>query len=157
VIELASVEDIAYLARGFAGVAEHLKRIPDNPFVRELRSDSDSSRSIARSFVHDPDRFAFVATHEDERVGCVAAQIGPCSVDWAALSVGNIVCCWVEPHARRQSFGRRLTTAAEAECQRRGVAYVELAYVADNAGAAAAWARLGYEPHRVFALKQLGS
>jgi hypothetical protein len=52
-------------------------------------------------------------------------------------------------------LGRRLTTAAEAECQRRGVAYVELAYVADNTAGATAWNRLGYKPHRVFALKRL--
>jgi len=156
IIELAGVEDIAYLAHGFAGVAAHLKRIADNPFVGELPTGiTESGRSIAESFVRDPSKFAFVASYEDERVGCVTAQIAPASVGWSELSVGHIVCCWVEPHARRQSVGRRLTTAAEAECQRRGVAYVELAYVADNAGATAAWNRLGYKPHRVFAFKRL--
>lgn len=154
-IELAGVDDIAYLARGFAAVADLLKRIADNPFVGELPSGTESSRSIAESFVRDPDKFAFVASHEDESVGCVAAQIAPASVGWSELSVGHIVCCWVEPHARNQSLGRQLTLAAEAECQRRGVAYVELAYVANNTVAATAWDRLGYRPHRVFALKRL--
>ena len=156
-IELAGTDDIAYLAHGFASVAEHLKRIADNPFVAELPSGTESSRSIAESFVRDPDKFAFVASHDDESIGCVAAQIAPASVGWSKLSVGHIVCCWVEPHARSQSLGRRLTTAAESECQRRGVAYVELAYVADNASAAATWTRLGYRPHRVFMLKRLPS
>jgi ribosomal protein S18 acetylase RimI-like enzyme len=155
VIRRADGADVAYLAHGLSGIAEHLKRVSDNPFVGELPAAPDAALSIARTFVDDPARFAFVAARDGADLGCVAAQIAPASVGWSRLQVGRIVGCWVEPQARRQSFGRRLTAAAEAECRRRGVAYVELAYVVDNAGAEAAWQALGYRPHRVFALKRL--
>lgn len=67
-VALAAVEDIAYLARGFAGVAEHLKRFSDSPFVGELATGTAMSRSVAESFVGDPNKFAFVASNEDGKV-----------------------------------------------------------------------------------------
>ena len=154
-IRRADGADVAYLARGLAAIAEHLRRVTDNPFVDELPTAPEAALSIARTFVEDPARFAFVASRDGDDVGCIAAQIAPASVGWSRLEVGRIVACWVEPQARRQSVGRRLTAAAEVECRGRGVAHVELAYVVDNAGAEAAWQALGYRPHRVFALKQL--
>jgi len=103
-----------------------------------------------------PEKIALVAFRGDQRLGCLTAQVAPASVGWSRLSVGQIVCCWVEPCARRQGIARELTDAAEGELRLRSVVYVELAYVVGNADAEGAWRRLGYTPHRVHSLKTLG-
>ena len=88
-------------------------------------------------------------------MGSLAARVAPPSVGWSQVLVGHIVCCWVEPHARRRAIGRRLTEAAEAEFRRRAVAYVELSLIVGNRAAETFWASMGYKPHRVFSLKAL--
>jgi hypothetical protein len=79
----------------------------------------------------------------------------PASVGWSRPSVGQIVCCWVEPYARRQRRARELTAAAEGELRLRSIVDVELAYVVGNAGAEGACRRPGYTPRRVHSLKTL--
>lgn len=154
-VRAATADDVRYIAHGLAELAEHLRCIDDNPFVAELPVGVEASAALAATFVSDAARFALVAEREGIAVGSLAALVGPASVGWSQLSVGHIVCCWVEPWARNRGIARELSLAAEDEFRRRKIEYVELAYLTANADAGAAWARLGYVPHRVFALKRV--
>lgn len=156
-VRAATQVDINYLAAGFAALADLLRRIPDNPFVAELPRGVEASTAIAATFVSDAERFALVAERGGNAVGCLAARVGPAGDGWSQLRVGEIVCCWVEPHARRSQVGRELTSAAEDEFRRRDLDYAELAYLTGNETAHAAWLGLGYTPHRVFSIKRLRS
>ncbi|MGH2839472.1 MAG: GNAT family N-acetyltransferase [Solirubrobacteraceae bacterium] len=120
----------------------------------DLPTGAQAAVPVARPFLTDADSFAFIA-RDAAPVGCLAARVGPASVGWSPQRVGHIVCCWVEPEARRLGAGARLTAAAEAEFRARGVALAELAFVAGNPEAEAVWRELGYEPHRVFSVKSL--
>jgi GNAT superfamily N-acetyltransferase len=154
-IRSAGPRDTEYIAACFAALATHLRATTGHPFASALPTDPAASIALAGSFVDSEDGFALIAESEGEPVGCLAARVGPASVGWWTREVGQIACCWVEPARRRGGVGRALVAEAEAELGRRGVDHVELAYLAGNAEAEAAWSRLGYEPHRVFALKPL--
>jgi GNAT superfamily N-acetyltransferase len=93
---------------------------------------------------------------EGSPVACLLASIGSSSFSASRLGKsGHIAVCWVEPANRRSVVAAKLVSAAEDWFRQKEVGVVELSYMVKNELAAISWQRLGYQPFRVFAYKEL--
>jgi GNAT superfamily N-acetyltransferase len=116
----------------------------------------ESTRELAARYINNSDAIALVAEAGNEPIACILGEIASSSFPPANVGrVGHIAVCWVEPEHRNSGIAARLVNHAENWFREREVSLVELSYMAKNRLAAVAWQRLGYEPFRVFAHKQL--
>jgi len=100
--------------------------------------DDGTSLALARTVLGGAPAVYLLATDADGPVGVIRAAFAE---DWVALS-----CLVVAPHARRRGLGRALTLRALDEAAGRGARRAFLQVEADNTGAAALYAGLGFQP-----------
>lgn len=156
-MKTATTDDIAFLASCFAKLASHLKEAAPALYVQRLPIEVDSKMlAIAAHFVETQDAIAFVEERDGNRIGAILCDTRPSAFPPSGLgNVGHISVCWVEAQHRDSGVASRLVAAAEKWFGEQGVSCVELSYLACNELAAMSWVKLGYEPFRVFAFKQL--
>lgn len=70
--------------------------------------------------------------------------------------VGYISICWVDENHRNNGIASQLVADAEKWFASKQVKLVELSYFAQNVIAETSWKKLGYNPFRVHAYKELG-
>lgn len=147
------------MAEGLVSISAHVGAGDDDPYAAGLPTTvNDGVLAYAARFCepHCEKAAGFLCEAGGASVGGVLVEIGPSSLVAAMPQpVGIISACWVARDHRGSGHSGRLVAQAEAWCRSRGVARIELAYLASNALAATVWDRHGFSPFRVFASKAL--
>ncbi|MGH7826154.1 MAG: GNAT family N-acetyltransferase [Candidatus Binatia bacterium] len=153
----ATEQDLDFLAQCYVNIALHMKAGSQDLYISRLPSSPDDATlaQVAR-YVGRDGAIALIEELNGRAVGCLLGTIAHSSFSAARLdNVGHISACWVEPEFRQSGIATRLVRAAEDWFQEKRVLLVELSYMATNELAAVSWQRLGYQPFRIFAYKQL--
>jgi GNAT superfamily N-acetyltransferase len=153
----ANEQDLDFLADCYVKIACHMKAGEQDLYIARLPETPDETiRSHVARYVGREDALTLIEEFDGKPVACLLASIGSSSFSAARLGKsGHIAVCWVEPEKRRSGVAARLVSAAEDWFRQKEVGVVELSYLVKNELAAVSWQRLGYQPFRVFAYKEL--
>ncbi len=153
----ATESDLDFLADCYVKIARHMKAGEQDFYIARLPETADETiRNHVRRYVGREDAVTLLEEVEGSPVACLLASIGSSSFSASRLGKsGHIAVCWVEPANRRSGIAAKLVSAAEDWFRQKEVGVVELSYMVKNELAAVSWQRLGYQPFRVFAYKDL--
>jgi GNAT superfamily N-acetyltransferase len=153
----ATENDLEFLAECYVKIACHMKAGEQDFYIARLPETADETiRNHVRRYVGREDALTLLEEVEDSPVACLLASIGSSSFSASRVGKsGHIAVCWVEPENRHSGVAAKLVSAAEDWFRQKEVAVVELSYLVKNQLAAVSWQRLGYQPFRVFAYKEL--
>jgi GNAT superfamily N-acetyltransferase len=156
-MRIADQNDLNFLAECFIKISIFMKSDINDIFLSSLPSEIDNSvLKLASDYLDNDNALALIYENNEKPVACLLGMISLSSFPAANIGkVGNISLCWVEPEFRNSGIASQLVRYAETWFQEKGISIVELSYMAKNHLAETSWARLGYEPFRVFAYKQL--
>ncbi|MGR9099985.1 MAG: GNAT family N-acetyltransferase [Gammaproteobacteria bacterium] len=156
-IRKASRDDLAFVCCCIIDISRHLKAGENDLYIAALPDEVDESlRNWAEQYLADDGDLGLIAESDGMPVACLLAEITGSAFPLAGLGkVGHIGVCWVNEDFRKSGIAARLAAFAEQWFRGKGVAVVEVAYLAKNELAEAAWGSLGYRPFRVFAYKPL--
>ncbi len=153
----ATESDLDFLADCYVKIACHMKAGAQDFYIARLPETPDETvRNHVARYVGREDALTLLEEAEGSPVACLLASIGSSSFSAARLGTsGHIAVCWVEPAYRRSGIAAKLVSAVEDWFRQKEVGVVELSYMVKNELAAISWQRLGYQPFRVFAYKEL--
>jgi GNAT superfamily N-acetyltransferase len=153
----ANEQDLDFLADCYVKIACYMKAGEQDLYIARLPGTPDETiRNHVARYVGREDALTLIEEFDGKPVACLLASIGSSSFSAARLGKsGHIAVCWVEPEKRRSGVAARLVSAAEDWFRQKEVGVVELSYLVKNELAAVSWQRLGYQPFRVFAYKEL--
>lgn len=157
IMRQATENDLNFLAECYVKIACHMKAGEQDFYIARLPDAPDETvRNHVARYVGREDALTLVEEIEETPIACLSASIGGASFSASRVGKsGHIAVCWVEPVYRRAGLAGKLVSAAEDWFRQKEVAVVELSYMVKNELAAMSWQRLGYQPFRVFAYKQL--
>lgn len=148
-------EDVPYLSASIAALNRHLADSSDSVLLEGLPRDAgEGELSYARERVSSDQAVALVAWLDEQRVGCLLADVRKPDRGFRERPVGHISVVWVEPGVRRAGVARELVSRAERELFALGMDLVQLNYFVGNREARGTWERLGYEPFSIYATKK---
>ena len=149
--------DLDFLAECYVKIACHMKAGEQDLYITRLPETPDETiRNHVGRYVGREDALTLLEEFDGKPIACLLASIGSSSFSAARLGQsGHVAVCWVEPEYRRSGVAAKLVSAAEDWFRQKGVGVVELSYLVKNEVAAISWQRLGYQPFRVFAYKEL--
>jgi GNAT superfamily N-acetyltransferase len=153
----ATENDLDFLAECYVKIACHMKAGEQDFYIARLPETPDETiRNHVRRYVGRQDALTLLEEVEDLPIACLLASIGSSSFSASRVGKsGHIAVCWVEPENRHSGVAAKLVSVAEDWFRQKEVAVVELSYLVKNQLAAVSWQRLGYQPFRVFAYKEL--
>jgi GNAT superfamily N-acetyltransferase len=153
----ATENDLDFLAECYVKIACHMKAGEQDFYIARLPETPDETiRNHVRRYVGRQDALTLLEEVEDLPIACLLASIGSSSFSASRVGKsGHIAVCWVEPENRHSGVAAKLVSAAEDWFRQKEVGVVELSYMVKNELAAISWQRLGYQPFRVFAYKEL--
>ncbi|MGD8323403.1 MAG: GNAT family N-acetyltransferase [Gammaproteobacteria bacterium] len=151
----ATVDDVEYIASAMIRIPAHISQ--SDPYVDGLpKAVTNSERDYVRAHIADADSIVLVEESSKRTVGCLVGLIAETSFPPSALGkVGHISVVWVEPESRGKGIAGTLIDAAQSWFRNAGLRHMELSYMANNALASQAWARMGFRPFRTFAYKTI--
>jgi GNAT superfamily N-acetyltransferase len=157
VMRQATEKDLDFLAGCYVKVACHMKAGEQDFYIARLPETPDETiRNHVARYVNREDALTVLEEVEGSPVACLLASIGSSSFSASRVGKsGHIAVCWVEPANRRSGIAAELVSAVEDWFRQKEVGVVELSYMVKNELAAISWQRLGYQPFRVFAYKEL--
>jgi GNAT superfamily N-acetyltransferase len=153
----ANEHDLDFLADCYVKIACHMKAGEQDFYISRLPEKADeTTRNHVARYVGREDALTLLEEIDSKPIACLLASIGSSSFSASRIGKsGHIAVCWVEPENRRRGIAAKLLTAAEDWFRQKEVGVVELSYMVKNELAAISWQRLGYQPFRVFAYKEL--
>ncbi|MCE3243465.1 MAG: Acetyltransferase family [Deltaproteobacteria bacterium] len=147
----ATESDLDFLADCYVKIARHMKAGEHDFYIARLPETADETiRNHVRRYVSREDALTLLEEVEGSPVAC-SSSFSASRLDKS----GHIAVCWVEPANRRSGIAAKLVSAAEDWFRQKEVGVVELSYMVKNELATISWQRLGYQPFRVFAYKEL--
>jgi GNAT superfamily N-acetyltransferase len=157
IMRQATENDLDFLAECYVKIACHMKAGEQDFYIARLPETPDETiRNHVARYVGREDALTLVEEIDETPIACLLASIGGASFSASRVGKsGHIAVCWVEPAYRRAGAAGKLVSAAEDWFRQKEVAVVELSYMVKNELAAMSWQRLGYQPFRIFAYKQL--
>jgi ribosomal protein S18 acetylase RimI-like enzyme len=155
-IRAAAEADVPQLAAWAEAFFDYLRDSTGDPYFAGARfSPADAARRFREALA--AGELLLIGVLDGVAVGYILAYVKePYVTESPVRRIGHISHCYVVPEARGRSVATRLVEGAERWFREQGLRYVELSYQLANAAAAATWGRLGYQPFRVFARKDLG-
>lgn len=153
----ATSADVDQLVEMFLMLTEHVSQISGDIYLTTIGpSDPGTHRTAFAESVESKNSVVLIAKSHKQPIGFLNGYLTrPFTPSISIQRIGYIENCYVKEPARSLGVGTRLLTAAEAWFKHQAVDYIDLHYMAKNAAAAHAWARMGFEPYRIAARKKI--
>ena len=156
-IRAAEPNDIPSLIDSMNKLVVHVQTRSDDVYMQDLEKAGNENLTVMfLQALDDLDTQVLVSVHNGSYAGFIYGKISTPFIPTSTIKhIGLIEMCWVEKTHRNSGIGRSLAQAIEDWFREKNVNYVDLHYLLGNTEAEASWNKLGYNPFRVTARKEL--
>lgn len=156
-IRQARTEDVDALVDMFQKLTDHVARVSDDVYLTSIESTAAETHQKAfTESVVSSNSIVLIAENKHQTIGFLNGHLTrPFTSSAIIQRIGYIENCYVDSSSRQSGVGKQLLAEAEEWFKQNSVSYIDLHYMTQNAGAAAAWGKMGFVPYRVAARKTI--